>query len=413
MVSPESTKRLDYANKIILAPMVRVGTLPMRLMALRHGADIVYTEEIIDWKLLKTYRQENDVLGTIDYIDKYDGNVVFRTCQLERDRVVLQLGTANAERALKIAQMMENDVAAIDINMGCPKEFSIKGGMGAALLSDPERAKGILKTLVDNVSVPVTCKIRLLNDLDETIALVKEFEATGIAAIAVHGRKKNERPQHAVNTEAIRQIAASLKIPVIANGGSRDIERFTDIAKFKEMCGASSVMIARAAEWNVTIFRPKGNFLFELNLFEFLIWTAFILLHRTGWLQLDDVITEYLKLCIDYDNPPTNSKYCVQMMLRELQETPRGKQFLETQTLEDVWWVCWAAALNFSISSIRSNIDFIFAARSGIWGLTVARSNWNIRTKECIVAEHVFRADCLPVPFKWVKLTFQLQNERN
>lgn len=259
MVSAESTERLEYANKIILAPMVRVGTLPMRLMALRHGADIVYTEEIIDWKLLKTYRQENDVLGTIDYIDKYDGNVVFRTCQLERDQVVLQLGTANAERALKIAQMMENDVAGIDINMGCPKEFSIKGGMGAALLSDPERAKSILKTLVDNVSVPVTCKIRLLNDLDQTIALTKEFEATGIAAIAVHGRKKNERPQHAVNPEAIRQIAANVKIPVIANGGSRDIERFTDIAKFKEMCGASSVMIARAAEWNVSIFRPQGN----------------------------------------------------------------------------------------------------------------------------------------------------------
>lgn len=260
MVGAESAKRLEYANKVILAPMVRVGTLPMRLMALRHGADIVYTEEIIDWKLLKTYRQVNDVLGTIDYIDKYDGNVVFRTCQLERDRVVLQLGTANAERALKIAQMMENDVAAIDINMGCPKEFSIKGGMGVALLSDPERAKSILKTLVDNVSVPVTCKIRLLNDLDQTIALVKEFEATGIAAIAVHGRKKNERPQHAVNPEAIRQVAASVTIPVIANGGSRDIERFTDIAKFKEMCGASSVMIARAAEWNVTIFRPQGNF---------------------------------------------------------------------------------------------------------------------------------------------------------
>lgn len=260
MVSAESTKRLEYANKVILAPMVRVGTLPTRLMALRHGADIVYTEEMIDWKLLKTYRQENVVLGTVDYIDKYDGNVVFRTCSLERDRVVLQLGTANAERALKVAKMVENDVAAIDINMGCPKEFSIKGGMGAALMADRERAKCILKTLVDNVSVPVTCKIRLLNDLDETIALVKEFEALGIAAIAVHGRKKTERPQHAVNTEAIRRIAESVSIPVIANGGSREIERYKDIAKFKELCGASSVMIARAAEWNVTIFRPEGNF---------------------------------------------------------------------------------------------------------------------------------------------------------
>lgn len=259
MVSAEPTKRLEYANKLILAPMVRVGRLPLRLMALRHGADIVYTEEIIDWKLLKTYRQENQVLGTIDYIDKYDGNVVFRTCALERGQVVLQLGTANAERALKIAKIMENDVAGIDINMGCPKEFSIKGGMGVALLADKERAKGILKTLVDNVKIPVTCKIRLLNDLDETIALVREFEALGIAAIAVHGRKKAERPQHPVNTDAIRRIAESVTIPVIANGGSRDMEKLTDIVKFKKSCGASSVMVARAAQWNVTVFRPQGN----------------------------------------------------------------------------------------------------------------------------------------------------------
>lgn len=55
-----------------------------------------------------------------------------------------------------------------------------------------------------------------------------------------------------------------------------------------------------------------------------------------GKLPMDDVICELLKLCIDYDNSPTNSKYCVQMMLRELQETPRGKRFLECQTLEDV-----------------------------------------------------------------------------
>lgn len=59
MVEQELEKKLDYANKIILAPMVRIGTLPTRLLALRHGADIAYTEEIIDWKLLKTYRKVN------------------------------------------------------------------------------------------------------------------------------------------------------------------------------------------------------------------------------------------------------------------------------------------------------------------------------------------------------------------
>lgn len=79
---------------------------------------------------------------------------------MEKGKVVLQLGTANAERALKVAKMVENDVAAIDINMGCPKDFSLKGGMGAALLTNPERAKSILNTLVQNVKIPVTCKIR-------------------------------------------------------------------------------------------------------------------------------------------------------------------------------------------------------------------------------------------------------------
>lgn len=59
MVEENLEKRLDYSKKIVLAPMVRVGTLPMRLLALRHGADIVYSEEIIDWKLLKTYREVN------------------------------------------------------------------------------------------------------------------------------------------------------------------------------------------------------------------------------------------------------------------------------------------------------------------------------------------------------------------
>lgn len=184
MANESESTRLDYENKIVLAPMVRVGTLPTRLLAIRYGADIVYSEEIIDWKLLKSYRQVNgewaskaagnfkyrysyylqrhsvDVLGTVDYIDEQDGCIVFRTCPLERNKVVLQIGTADPQRALRVAKMLENDVAAIDINMGCPKEFSLKGGMGAALLSDPERAKSILTTLVENVKIPVTCKIR-------------------------------------------------------------------------------------------------------------------------------------------------------------------------------------------------------------------------------------------------------------
>lgn len=110
----------------------------------------------------------------------------------------------------------ENDVAGIDINMGCPKEFSLKGGMGAALLTNIEKAKSILSTLVQNVSVPISCKIRVFDNVKDTLNLVQELSSTGISAIAVHGRSKAERPQHPNRNETIKMIAQSLKIPVIA-----------------------------------------------------------------------------------------------------------------------------------------------------------------------------------------------------
>lgn len=116
--------------------------------------------------------------------------------------------------------------------------------------------------------------------------------------------------------DIIKIVAASVKIPVICNGGSKEIERYSDIEKYRLQCGASSIMIARAAEWNPSIFRKEGM------------------------LPIQDVIKKYLKLSIDLDNPSANTKYCVQNILRELQESEMGKRFLEAQTMEqicDVW----------------------------------------------------------------------------
>ncbi|KAL3282445.1 hypothetical protein HHI36_005631 [Cryptolaemus montrouzieri] len=318
-----------YSNKIIMAPMVRVGTLPMRLLALEYGADLVYSEELIDWKFLKSVRIINHTLGTIDYIDPSDGTVIFRTCEKEKSKVIVQLGTCDPERAVSVAKMIENDIAGIDLNMGCPKEFSLKGGMGAALLTNPHKAKNILKSLVENVNIPVTCKIRVLEGVQDTIELVKELETTGISAIGIHGRTKTERPQHVNRNQTIKKIAHNINIPVIANGGSREIHKHEDIIKFKELCGASSVMIARAAEANCSIFCENGM------------------------KELDDVIVDYLKLAIEYDNSPSNTKYCVQNMLKELQETPRGKKFLECTTLEQI-----CAIWNLGEYCRRKQIEF-------------------------------------------------------
>ncbi|KAH0619513.1 hypothetical protein JD844_000195, partial [Phrynosoma platyrhinos] len=307
-----NTTSLCFRNKAILAPMVRVGTLPMRLLALDYGADIVYCE--VEWQenVFLSFKTDFKVLGTVDFIAPNE-RVVFRTCEKEKDRVVFQMGTADPERALAVARLVENDVAAIDVNMGCPKEYSTKGGMGAALLSDPEKIESILTTLVKGICKPVTCKIRILPTKEETISLVKKIERTGVAAIAVHGRKKEERPQHPVHCDLIKAISEAVSIPVIANGGSYDyIKEYSDIEAFRKATDASSVMIARAAMWNPSIFRKEGPCL------------------------LKDVMQEYIKYAVRYDNHYTNTKYCLCQMLREQLENAQGRKLHAAQSMQEI-----------------------------------------------------------------------------
>ncbi|XP_045894136.1 tRNA-dihydrouridine(20) synthase [NAD(P)+]-like isoform X1 [Micropterus dolomieu] len=304
--------RLSFRNITALAPMVRVGTLPMRLLALDYGADVVYCEELIDIKMAQCQRVVNEVLETVDFVAP-DDRVMFRTCEREKGRVVFQMGTADPDRALSVARLVEKDVAAIDVNMGCPKEYSTKGGMGAALLSDPDKIEAILKKLVTGVSIPVTCKIRILPSVEETVSLVQRIEKTGVAAVAVHGRLKDERPRHPVHCDYIQAVAQAVSIPVIANGGSLDLVKTNaDVEEFRKATGASSVMLARAAMWNASVFSNRGP------------------------LPLEKVMEDYLKYAIRYDNHVFNSKYCLCQMLRDKVESPLGKQVQAAQTNAEI-----------------------------------------------------------------------------
>ena len=96
------------------------------------------------------------------------------------------------------------------------------------------------------------------------------------------------------------------------SGGSKEMETLDDVLRFRRETGASSVMVARAAQWNCSVFRPSGK------------------------LPVDEVITAYLKYAIDYDNVYINTKYCVQMMLRDLQDSVKGKQMLGAQNGEEI-----------------------------------------------------------------------------
>ncbi|GER28220.1 tRNA-dihydrouridine synthase [Striga asiatica] len=277
---------MDYWNKLVLAPMVRVGTLPFRMLAAEYGADITYGEEIIDHKLLKCDRKINDVLGTVDVVEKGTESVVFRTCPEEKSRVVFQMGTSDAVRALRAAQLVCKDVAAVDINMGCPKSFSISGGMGAALLSKPD----------------------LIHDVPRRI------EKTGVSALAVHGRKVADRPRDPAKWGEIADVVAALSIPVIANG---DVFEYEDFERIRVVTGASSVMVARGALWNASIFSPKGK------------------------LPREDVKMEYVRKSILWDNDIKSTKHTLKEMIMHYSclELPEGKGVIKSDTLADLAYV--------------------------------------------------------------------------
>ncbi|KAK5581409.1 hypothetical protein RB653_001441 [Dictyostelium firmibasis] len=281
---------MDYYNKKIMAPMVRVGTYPMRLLAYNYGCDIAYSEELIDLKLMKSTRHVNEKLKTIDFIAK-DKTLCYRTSEKDVNNV-LQLGTASSITALEAAKVVCNDVCAIDINMGCPKFFSVQGGMGSALLSKPDTIKDILTTLKRNLTIPITCKIRLLSTDQETIDLLRIIESTGVSAIGVHCRMIPERPRDPAHWDRLENILnnASFSVPIIANG---DIFENSDIEKIRKQTRVDSIMIARGAVKNVSIFSKPSP------------------------VDLKQIIQEYLEIAYQTNNSPVNTKYVINSMLNE------------------------------------------------------------------------------------------------
>ncbi|KAL6573101.1 hypothetical protein OROHE_002577 [Orobanche hederae] len=212
------------------------------------------------------------------------------------------------------------DVAAVDINMGCPKSFSISGGMGAALLAKPELIHDILTTLKRNLDTPVTCKIRLLNSPQDTVELARRIEKTGVSALAVHARspvishfcsKVADRPRDPAKWSEVANVVAALSIPVMANG---DVFDYEDFERIKVATGASSVMVARGALWNASIFSPKG---------------------KIPW---EDVKREYMRKSILWDNDVKSTKHTLKEMIMHYSclELPEGKGVIKSETLADL-----------------------------------------------------------------------------
>ncbi|KAI6181975.1 hypothetical protein M3Y99_01967200 [Aphelenchoides fujianensis] len=301
-----------YANKLILAPMVKGGRTPLRCLCLDYGCDLAYTEELIDQRLLACTRIENELLGTVDW--KMKDDLVLRVAKEEKPKCVLQVGSCTPENLALIAKKISGDVAAIDVNMGCPKPFSLSGGMGAALLKKPDLVREMLTALVSASPIPASCKIRVHDSLNDTLQFVDMAQKCGISAIGVHGRRPNERPGDENRHSEIAEVARFASIPVIASGESSCINSYEEMLKSREKCEASSIMVAREALVHPSVFRSEGEIL-----------------------SYEQEICAFLQKACLYDEPFTQTKYVVQRMLGGQQEfDPRGRATVDAATVREI-----------------------------------------------------------------------------
>ena len=305
----------EQANQLyrgkVLAPMVRASTTPLRTLALAYGADLVYSEELVDRSLSQTIRQVNPRLGTIDYVKdismlspKVQRKLARegRPCLMvridptvETNKVVCQLGTGEPDLALEAARHVYQDFAAIDINMGCPKKFSVSGGMGSALLTDAPRAGRIISTLRQHIPRPISCKIRLLPTAEETIDFVNHMIEAGVNAVAIHARTVGQDAVVPADWTTLETVMSRLvqdhpNFPFLLNGDFYDRQEMDDMMRKTK---ASGVMLGRPALYNISIFRPLSEPLLDKKL----------------------VAQEYLQYSARYEQHFKNAKYVLCEMI--------------------------------------------------------------------------------------------------
>jgi tRNA-dihydrouridine synthase B len=219
------------ANRALLAPMAGITDLPFRRLAARFGAGLVVSEMIASEHLAE---------GSTESTLRAEGSGV--------GLHVVQLAGCEARwlaEGARIAEFAGADV--IDINMGCPAKQVTSGQQaGAALLRDIDHATRLIEATIEAATVPVTLKMRLGWDEQSMVApeLGRRAEAAGVAMITVHGRTRAQFYNGQADWDAIAQVKAGVKIPVIANG---DLSTFEQADTMLARSTADGVMIGRAA----------------------------------------------------------------------------------------------------------------------------------------------------------------------
>ncbi|WP_157670157.1 tRNA dihydrouridine synthase DusB [Chitinibacter sp. GC72] len=232
-------------NNLIVAPMAGVTDKPFRQLCKKFGAGHAVSEMITSDQSLRTAKKSLNRAN-------FDGELAPISAQIA--------GSDPAALAEAARYQVANGAQIIDINMGCPVKKVCNKLAGSALLQDEKLVGEILDAVVDAVEVPVTLKTRLgfANGAENIIRVAQRAEQAGIAALAIHGRTREDMYNGNARYELIREVKNSISIPVIANG---DIDSPQKAAHVLNSTGADAIMIGRAAQGRPWIFREIAHYL--------------------------------------------------------------------------------------------------------------------------------------------------------
>ena len=268
-------------NNLILAPMAGVTDLPFRLLCKEQGAGLLCTE-MISAKAIHFKNKNTKSLMRI----------------LPEERPVsLQLFGSEPDLMAEIAAQIEDaPFDILDINMGCPVPKVVNNQEGSALMKNPKLVGEIVSKMASAIKKPLTVKIRkgFTEGSVNAVEIAKIIEASGAAAIAVHGRTREQYYAGKADWDIIRQVKEAVSIPVIGNG---DVNSPESAKRLIEETGCDGIMIGRAARGNPWIFGRINRFL-ETGVKE----------EEPGVQEVKEMILKHARLQIEYKGEYTGMR---------------------------------------------------------------------------------------------------------
>ena len=235
---------VEMDNPFILAPMAGVTDLPFRILCKEQGAGLLCTE-MVSAKAISFHNKNTVSLMQIDPVEH---------------PVSMQIFGSEPDLMAEVAKSIEEQPFDIlDINMGCPVPKVVNNGEGSALLKNPELIREIVTKVSHAVKKPVTAKIRIGFEgyPVDPVEIAKIIEDSGAAAVAVHGRTRQQYYSGEADWDTIRRIKEAVSIPVIGNGDVNSPKKAEALVK---ETGCDGIMIGRAVQGNPWIFREMKHY---------------------------------------------------------------------------------------------------------------------------------------------------------